>query len=568
MQPRVVVLFGGGRGDDVEALRLEARHRQVAFDPAARAARLRQGHPADLGRQAVRERPVEETLRAGPGDHELGEARLVEHADARAHAAAFLAHGVEPVAATERVLVACRSVPGEPERPLPAEALAEDRAACRQPVVDRVDLQRPPRRKLLFRVVDRVLALVGLAGAWDEIRRRGRVAAEAADVELPHVDARLAVDDPLRGEATRASGEHDPEDAEAGEDVEVAEAGHRPHQAATVGGVGVRAVDDRPDARIREHRQPFGRRRERLLDLVEVRRQQLAVEAVGDALDRPGLRIALERPDQQRLALLPHVVRRVRVTQDRQLALQPHELAQRRRDDVVVLERDERQVGAGEPADLTSPLARRINDDVGTNLSGPRLEQPAAAVAADARHRRPAPDPHVRGATDERVRQPCRIDVAVRRQVRGGDDAARVHERVQVGEPLRRNDVERHSHDLRHRRPLPELVQPILRRGEADAPARVIADGLPGLRLQALVELDGVAQQPHQVIARVELRAQPGCMPGRAGRQLSLLEKDDLVPTELGQVIREAAACDPAADDRDLRILDHSPESSCAQDKG
>jgi hypothetical protein len=222
--------------------------------------------------------------------------------------------------------------------------------------------------------VDRVFALVGLAGARHEIRRRRRVAAEAADVELPHVDARLAVDDPFGGEAARASREHDPEDAEAGEDVEVTQPGHGPHQAAAVGRVGVRAVDDRPDAGVREHRQTVGRRRERLLDLVEVRRQQLPVEAVGDAVDRPGLRIALERPDQQRLALLPHVVRRVRVTQDRQLALQPHDLAQRRRDDVVVLERDERQVSAGEAAHLTCPLARRVDDDVGTHPSGPCLE--------------------------------------------------------------------------------------------------------------------------------------------------------------------------------------------------
>src|SRR5205085_9104629 len=104
--------------------------------------------------------------------------------------------------------------------------------------------------------------------------------------------------------------------------------------------------------------------------------------------EAPGLRVALERTDQQRHALLPHVVRRVRVTQDRQLALQPGDLTQRLSDDVVVLERDERQVGTGEPADLPSPLAGRVDDDAGMNLSDPRLEHPAAAFAADARHRR------------------------------------------------------------------------------------------------------------------------------------------------------------------------------------
>src|SRR5207302_924452 len=71
-----------------------------------------------------------------------------------------------------------------------------------------------------------------------------------------------------------------------------------------------------------------------------------------------------------------------------------------------------------------------------------------------------------------------------------------------------------------------------------------------------LVQLDRVAQQPHQVVARVELRAEARRMPRGATRQLRLLEEDDVVPAEFRQVIREAAAGDSASDDRDPGLLD------------
>src|SRR3954469_17157849 len=153
---------------------------------------------------------------------------------------ALLADRVVPVPAPHRVLVA-RAVAGEPEGPLPAEAEAHHRTALAEHVVQRVPLHGATRVALLLRVVDRVLARVDVDSAWDQERRRARVVAEAADVELPHVVARLAVDDPLGGVASCAAREDDPEYAEPGQHVEVAQAGHRPHQAAAVGRVRVRA---------------------------------------------------------------------------------------------------------------------------------------------------------------------------------------------------------------------------------------------------------------------------------------------------------------------------------------
>ena len=179
-----------------------------------------------------------------------------------------------------------------------------------------VPLDRPSGVALLLRVVDRVLACVDVDRPRNEERRRLRVLAEAADVELPHVVARLAVDDPLGCVAPGAAREDDAEDAEAGEHVEIAQTRHGPHQAAAVGGVAVGAVDDRLDAGGAEGGQTRGCVRECGFETVEVGRQEPRMKAV---LDVPRPRVALERPDEQAGSLLPYVEGAVRVAEDRQL---------------------------------------------------------------------------------------------------------------------------------------------------------------------------------------------------------------------------------------------------------
>ena len=95
--------------------------------PPVSRAHLRQRHPADLGGHPVRAEPVEERLGAGPGELELREARLVEHADARADRPALLADRLEPVAAAEGVLVP------RPRRRGRTRAAAPSRSARRRP---------------------------------------------------------------------------------------------------------------------------------------------------------------------------------------------------------------------------------------------------------------------------------------------------------------------------------------------------------------------------------------------------------------------------------------------------
>src|SRR5207253_870567 len=134
-------------------------------------------------------------------------------------------------------------------------------------------------------------------------------------------------------------------------------------------------------------------------------------------------------------------------------------------------ERDERQVDAGEAAYLTRPLSCSVDDDLGTNLSGGRFERPVAALPADASDGRVTADLHPGRAAHERVRQSTRIDVAVGREVCSNENPARLEERIQPGQALRGDELDRHANEFGHRRALAELLDPIARRGEAHAAA-------------------------------------------------------------------------------------------------
>src|ERR1700682_3891058 len=78
---------------------------------------------------------------------------------------------------------------------------------------------------------------------------------------------------------------------------------------------------------------------------------------------------------------------------------------------------------------------------------------------------------------------------------------------------------------------------------------------------QPLIELDAVATEPHHGGRWVELGDQPRRMTGRAAGQVGLFEQHRVSPARLCQVIGDAGAGDPAANDdgaRTARQLSHT----------
>ena len=94
-----------------------------------------------------------------------------------------------------------------------------------------------------------------------------------------------------------------------------------------------------------------------------------------------------------------------------------------------------------------------------------------------------------------------------------------------------------------------QLHHPLRRPGDGQPTAGAVAGAEPGLGLEPGVEVGGVLHQPGAGLGRPQLADQPGGVPGRAAGQRTLLEEHDVGPPELGQVVGDAAADDPAADD-------------------
>ena len=137
------------------------------------------------------------------------------------------------------------------------------------------------------------------------------------------------------------------------------------------------------------------------------------------------------------------------------------------------------------------------------------------------------------------------------------DQAVRLAQRPQLGDPLRPDQLERHADRIGGAAVFAVLVHPLLVGREAQVAGLVEAHGLAGLGLKRLVQIDTVFVQLANAVAHVEQRQQPRRVPGRARRQLVLLNQHDVRAAELGQVIGDAAPNDAAADHHHLCVLLH-----------
>jgi hypothetical protein len=111
-----------------------------------------------------------------------------------------------------------------------------------------------------------------------------------------------------------------------------------------------------------------------------------------------------------------------------------------------------------------------------------------------------------------------------------------------------------------------ELGEPLVAPGDDQRPALLPVGAVPGLALEARVELRAVLHEPGHRPGAAEPADQPGRMPRRAGRQALALEQHDVGPAEPGEVIGDAGADDAAADDHRAGV--GSQETSCGVARG
>ena len=314
--------------------------------------------------------------------------------------------------------------------------------------------------------------------------------------------------------------------------------GHRPHQAAAVGRVAVGPVDHGLDARLAEPRDALGGR-----DEARPRSGRGRAAAAGRG-SPPGSRRAPTAAGRARTARRagprPPGARRTSRPGRGSTGSSPRsrrDLRDRVGDDVVVLERDDRQLGAREPRRPRAPTGRRRSR---RSRPGPRPSASTAsrrrARGAERRHRRVPEDRRaaVGGALRERVgrgwsgrrgRRSAGARPRGRRRVaRAGTARARARApTISTGTPTQLGDRRARAGTGRPGRGSCRGGRCRTGGSRPAGPSRPRASrrARPTYR-----------SRPHQVVARVELRAEAGRVPGRAARQLVLLEQHDVAPAE------------------------------------
>ncbi len=286
--------------------------------------------------------------------------------------------------------------------------------------------------------------------------------------------------------------------------------------------------------------------------MIEIRIQQRKMEILRDTVDGPGDRIGLVAAHHEAADLLLIVGQPVRIAQRRQVG--GH--AEGFRDDILMLHRDQRHVDPEARRKGARPLAGADNDALA-------LDPPAiGADSTDA----PAIDLDVENfgiledgcsghprATRQRLGDVGGIGLAVGRQIGGTNEVVDLHQRPERLRFRRRQQLHVEAEGLGGGGLPLDLGPAFLVAGEPQAAIHLPAGGEPRLRLEPLVEIDGIAEQLGDVGVRAQLADKACRMKGRARRELPALQQHRVGPAELGQMIGRGAADDAAADDDRLR---------------
>ena len=173
-------------------------------------------------------------------------------------------------------------------------------------------------------------------------------------------------------------------------------------------------------------------------------------------------------------------------------------------------------------------------------------------------HPNARPDPNTcrSGCRGEGVRRRVRVEMSVARQPHAAVQVAPGDRGQQADYPVGVDEVRVETDRARPAQGPLELAELVAARRDSDA-----ADGVK--HAERLIELDTVTAEREHRRGGIEHRHEAHRLAGRTGRQLRLLDEEDIVLARPGEVVGDAAAGDPAADDDDARLVRrHSPAAS------
>jgi hypothetical protein len=268
---------------------------------------------------------------------------------------------------------------------------------------------------------------------------------------------------------------------------------------------------------------------------------------LGRALGVGEARFVAVVADRVAVGDLTEVHRVILVAQDRvhDLARLARELGQRRRVGELVLDRLERDVEPRrELRRLPAPNAGRNDDVLGADRAKRRLHSGDPAALDDETCHLTAAECLDRGGAAQRLGRPHGLGDAVVGDVKAAEDRRRLDQRDQLGDLRGVEELRVEPVPARARPAAVELGQAFVGRGDLDAADRVVGV-VRGQRL------DRPLRQARHRARRVVLEDEAGGMRRRAtGReQLPSVDHDDVLPASLGEVVGDAGAGDPGAND-------------------
>ena len=560
-QPIHIADFRRGGGQDVIAVLRQPGHGRFAFDHTVGVQHMGQRDAADLLRHAVGEDAVQHGGCVRAGNFEFREGRQVGDRDFFHDMAAFRADRVEGVVVAEaRFFVA--AVGGIILHPFPARRGGVETARLFQRVVKGGFALAPARRSFFTRQVQDVHVLVVFDRPGADVIFI-RPAAETARVQASHVDFGFAVDHPLRQIFT-ATGPLRDADGRAAALPEILQAAGRAQQRVGVGRMRNGAVDDAlhaafaPDFHAFQHLfQPGG-------DAVQLVREQLvlAVPFGIAAAVRPGFLRAFGfvDADQARLLFLTIIGRGPGIADDRHFGVGVDELLHRVGDDIMVLHIRDRHVGPDPLVDLPGIAAAGIDHMLTGHGAFFRHHLPfAGGQLLDVDHPVAAFDfrAHVARALGQRVTASRRIDMPVIQGPGGGENPGRIDMREDGFDFVRPDDLHAEADQLRRALDFLEVVQLRLVHREAQPAAAMPGHILPRHGLQLRIQRVSVVMDFRHVVIGDEAGALARRVPGGAGGQFPLFDQQGVRPPLLRQMIQQAAAHHPAADNHHPRMFSH-----------
>ncbi len=330
--------------------------------------------------------------------------------------------------------------------------------------------------------------------------------------------------------------------------------------------MGDRPADHGLDAGVGEGGDPLAGLDQPGHEPVEVGRGQIEVLVPVDAVEPISLGVfPLIGADQQRVDLPPVVGRGSGVADHRRVEVaQLLHLGHGLGDEVLVDHRNDGHVQAHHGAELGGVAPGRVHHVFGCDAVSLPLDVadhlPAVVgklvhigdqrVAVDLAAQLPGAFDHGRGDAG-------RVGPAVVGGPAAHQHVGHVHERPVVEDLRGLDQVVLDANQVEHPADVAEPVHLVAVERQADGAGAVPATGQPGLLFDLGVELGGHRMALGHVQAADEVGNETGGVPGGARRQFALLHQHRVGPALVGQVVEQARAHSPAADDHDLGFIAH-----------